>query len=265
MLNDSDAYAACLCALRDSRFVEAMVADRHKVAAFHHEDITVWVKRPEATGSNWLHRALYRLTGLRMLMPVQTKSPQATLAFEAARLTALRGAGIPAPRVLDTSASVLVLEDTGINLRQFLAENREDRVACENAVGEALTVLARIHRLGAYHAGAQIKNYTLGAAGVSAIDFEESFVDSVALADIQFRDALLFLFSVAASDMSLLRMDLLDLYGQVLGEDSLRRRLHLLGQRLAPLVRPLDHLPGRAALGHHLVSVLALLSFLNSI
>lgn len=254
----------CLSALKDSNFVQSMKASRKKVDAFQHGGLTLWVKRPEPTGSRFLHRLLYRMTGARMLIPVERKSASDTQRFEANKLAALRANGIPVPRVIDAEGDVLVLEDTGVSLRQYLFEKRADRAACEAAVSGALAVLASIHRLGSYHAGAQVKNYTLGEHGVSAIDFEESFSAAVPLEHIQFRDVLLFLFSMAGRDSGLLNRELIDQYGHQVGNDSMQRRLHLLGRRLMPLLRAVDLLPSQALLGKHMMNLWAVLSFLTS-
>lgn len=156
----------------------------------------VWIKRPRKTASNIFHQMAYNITKIKGLMPVEKKSKEQTLVHEVSKIQRLHKKGIKVPEVLGSNNNVFVLEDTGITIKSYLKNKELNRNIFESKLKETLKVLIEMHLKDEYHAGPQVKNYTIKNGIVYAIDFEDSFDSRFSLTDIQFRDFFLFLFSL---------------------------------------------------------------------
>ncbi|MFM2479867.1 phosphotransferase [Celerinatantimonas sp. YJH-8] len=255
---------ARLEAIQNSHVTEQMLENHKKIDQLEIDHEKVWVKRSESTHSNLFHRLVYRMTKLKILMPVENKTPSESLHFEANKLRFLAQQGIPVPEVIGYDTHFLYLSDSGTDLRDYLKQTVLTQGEKEIIITKALKVLCAIHNNGCYHAGAQIKNYTIQDDQVSAIDFEDSFSDKYRLEDIQFRDFFLFLFSLASFNNNIIYQEVIELYRSLTGNSDTRDRLKNMARKTTPLLKSIDFISARSYLGHDVMSVCALLSFILS-
>ena len=104
---------------------------------------------------------------------------QMTLADEAGRLARLKAAGSPVPNVWYQSQHVLVLEYVGQDMPYLI------RLATPPGRLVLMTVaaqeLARFHRNGFVHGGAQLRNLMMHDDILTRIDFEENIGEAMSL------------------------------------------------------------------------------------
>ncbi|WP_131914238.1 BUD32 family EKC/KEOPS complex subunit [Celerinatantimonas diazotrophica] len=246
--------------------IEQMRVENKKIGHLDLDYQRVWVKRCEKTKSNLLHRSVHVLTHMKILMPVANKTPTQSLAFEASKLQLLGELGINVPRVIGHDEQFLYLSDTGIDLRSYFKKNSLSNKQRTEIILKALRQLARIHNAGNYHAGAQIKNYTIDDSGVvSAIDFEDSFDDKWPLIDIQFRDLFLFLLSFNSLGNPDIYAQVIDSYIEQTDNIEIQRRLKQTAERLKPLLKLLGFFAKHNHLSHDIMGVYTLLYFLSTL
>lgn len=260
-------YQTCTQAIHESRITDQMITDHKKIDRLQFDNHLIWIKCAEATHSNIFHKSFYRLTGLKILMPVERKTAHESLEYEVNKIKLLASVGVPVPHVVGHDTQFLFLEDTGTDLRQYLKDDALSQSDREQTIIQALMVLCQIHRSGNYHAGAQIKNYTISENGISAIDFEDSFASKYALDDIQFRDFFLFLFSLTSISNDAIYQEAIDVYLSKTGNENIKTRLKKIARSTIPLLKTVEFLSGskHLHLGHDVMGAYALLSFLTGI
>lgn len=254
--------------IQNSAIVDRMIESHKKIGHLEIDHEKVWIKRSEQTHSNALHRLIYAITRLKVLMPVENKSASQSLQFEAQKLQFLASKGIPVPEVVGYDHQFLYLADSGVDVRHYIEHDISSEAEKEKVILGALKVLCSIHDAGSYHAGAQIKNYTIANGVISAIDFEDSFSDKYRLEDVQFRDFFLFLFSLAPLNSNQIYQEVIDYYLAQTGNKDVKVRLKNIAKKTTPLLKLLkgvDMLSTRGVhMGQDVMSVCALLSFIIS-
>ncbi|CAG9001168.1 MAG: hypothetical protein CENE_03185 [Candidatus Celerinatantimonas neptuna] len=260
-------YQTCAQAIHKSRITDKMVTDHKKIDRLQFDDHLIWIKRSEATRSNIFHKMFYRLSRLKVLIPVEHKTAHQSLEFEVSKLKSLAAIDVPVPRVVGHDTQFLFLKDTGTDLRQYLKNNELSQTHKEKTIIQALMVLCQIHNSGNYHAGAQIKNYTISEQGISAIDFEDSFANCYSLEDIQFRDFFLFLFSLTTISNDVIYQEAIDVYLSKTGNENIKVRLKKIARTTIPLLKTIEFLSNskHLHLGHDVMGAYTLLSFLAGI
>lgn len=250
----------------DNPLIEQMRVENKKIGHLDLDYQRVWVKRCEKTKSNLLHRSVHALTHMKILMPVANKTATQSLAFETSKLKLLAELGINVPRVIGHDEQFLYLGDTGLDLRSYFKKNTVNNEQRTEIILKALEQLAQIHKAGNYHAGAQIKNYTIDESGtVSAIDFEDSFDDRWPLIDIQFRDLFLFLFSLSPLGNQGIYAQVLENYLEQTDNIHIQQRLKQTAERLTPLLKLIGFFAKHNHLSHDIMGVYSLLYFLSSL
>lgn len=116
------------------------------------------------------------------------------LADEAARLAALAAAGEAVPQVVAFAADCMVLRHVGETLEHGLRGMSPTETT--EALDAAIDDLARFHRAGHWHGGAQVKNLTRNAGQLYRIDFEEDIGAYLPLPIVQAYDLILLVNSV---------------------------------------------------------------------
>ncbi len=211
-------------------------AARQAAESFPHKEILsfewdgkkYWLKRARKTGSNLLHHAVWRLSRFPLLVPVESQSPREALEHETSKLRRLAAEGISVPEVLLQSDAYFVMSHTGPTLRDRLYRNK----ANEPLTLAIFDALARLHRLGEYHGGSQLRNLTWTGSEVAFIDFEEKFDGGADLNILQLRDLFLLLFAFAKDRIPLDYASHLRLYCEESGNRDFDRRLR-------EMIRPL--------------------------
>ncbi|MFM2476817.1 phosphotransferase [Celerinatantimonas sp. MCCC 1A17872] len=250
----------------DNPLIEQMRAENKKIGHLDLDYQRVWVKRCEQTKSNLFHCSVYALTHMKILMPVANKSAEQSLEFEASKLKLLAELGVNVPKVIGHDEQFLYLADTGRDLRSYFKKTPLDKEQRTEVILKALEQLAKIHNAGNYHAGAQIKNYTIDESGmVSAIDFEDSFDDQWPLIDIQFRDLFLFLFSLSSLGDQGIYAKVLERYLELTGNIEIQQRLTHTAKRLTPLLKLVGFFAKHNHLSHDIMGVYTLLYFLSGL
>lgn len=151
---------------------------------------------PRGTAQAFLLKILCRFA-LGQSLPMATlrlADGARRLADEAARLAALAAAGEAVPQVVAFAADCMVLRHVGETLEHGLRSMSptETTVALDAAIDD----LARFHRAGHWHGGAQVKNLTRNAGQLYRIDFEEDVGAYLPLPIVQAYDLILLVNSV---------------------------------------------------------------------
>ncbi len=173
----------------------ARTAPGKEVFSFDFEGKRYWIKRARPTGSNLLHHAAWRATKLPLLVPAVRQSASEALRHESSKLRRLADRGICVPAVELVTEEYFVMEDNGTSLRKILREGREDDLS-RQLYRELFETLGRLHSIGEYHGGSQLRNFNYRGGNIAFLDFEEKFPESIPLKTLQFRDLFLLLFSL---------------------------------------------------------------------
>lgn len=193
-----------------------------------------WVKRARKSGSRAFHRVAYGLLGHPLLVPSLPCDPSGALAHETGKLVRLAQKEIHVPKVVTQQNTFFVLEDQGSSVLNAI---RNGEVSDANGVLEkVIALLASLHVKGEFHGGAQIKNFTCKDEKVFAIDFEEAFDGAIPVADLQFRDLFLFLFSLAKHGIEADYAALIGLYEKQVSNGA-SQRMRALARNLGWLTR----------------------------
>lgn len=162
----------------------------------------VWVKRAAALRPRRaiaLQAALALLLSLPMLKPPRQRGGAEGLAAEADALRHLAAAGWPVPQALALDARHLVLSDVGQSLEHRLNAER-DPAARQAMIEAAADLLQRLHASGAWHGGAQIRNFSWTDGAPGLLDLEDHDLPGMTAAECQARDLMLFLYSLTRYD-----------------------------------------------------------------
>jgi len=217
----------------EKRIIEIVNENPKPVLIVDYNDDYVWLKRPKETNSNLFHKIFYFITRIKALAPVSYKTKEEALAFEVTKLQRLKGLGVNVPEVLGCRKDYFVLENTGKCLKNYLKESHISDDLLESILEKCVNVLSDIHNASEYHAGSQIKNYTLSEEGiVSAIDFEDSFSEKNNLEDLQFRDFFLFLFSLTKLKRDINYKKLINLYKKNTKKETINQKLKKIAQNM---------------------------------
>lgn len=196
----------------------------------------LWVKNARPTGSNAFHKFAYRLIGNPLIVPVNDKSASEAALYEATKLQRLHDLGINVPRVRESTERYFALEDCGPTINDLMHDTLvSDPPALFEKVVEQLSIL---HNQNEFHGSSQIKNFTYmqESDAVYFIDFEESFDEKVAMADLQFRDLILFLLSLSRLKIALDYAPLLEKYIALTGKEDILERFRILISKVSFLM-----------------------------
>lgn len=196
----------------ESRIQDLLKEKQSKVFKLDHGDSFVWLKKSRATKSNLLLKVVSSVCNIKGLMSVESKTKEEALCYEVSKLQSFKKSGIPVPEVVGCNKEFFVLENTGRNIRSYLRDENVSDIESENTIEKCLNILSSIHNMGDYHAGSQVKNYTIKDDIVTAIDFEDSFSSSININNIQYRDIFLFLVSLADLKREINYKEIIDIY-----------------------------------------------------
>lgn len=178
---------------------EALAACGGRVATFSFANEVFVAKAPgspRGTAQAFLLKMFCRFA-LGQSLPMATlrlAGGARRLADEAARLAALAASGEAVPQVVAFAADCMVLRHVGETLEHGMRSMSptETTVALDAAIDD----LARFHRAGHWHGGAQVKNMTRSAGLLYRIDFEEDIGAYLPLPIVQAYDLILLVNSV---------------------------------------------------------------------
>lgn len=196
----------------ESSIYDLIKEKKSKVLKIDHGDSFVWLKRSRATKSNLLLKVMSSICDIKGLMSVESKTKEEALCYEVSKLQYFKRSGIPVPEVIGCNKEFFALENTGRNIRSYLRDENVSNIESENTIEKCLNILSSMHNMGEYHAGSQVKNYTIKDDTVSAIDFEDSFSNSMNINDIQYRDIFLFLVSLTDLKREINYKEIIDIY-----------------------------------------------------
>ncbi|WP_456392264.1 hypothetical protein [Nitratifractor sp.] len=217
----------------------AASAPEKEILSFECDGQRYWLKRGRKTGSNPLHYAAWGLSRFPLLIPVSHQSRREALRHESGKIRRLASLGIPVPRILIEENDWFVMSHTGPTLRHLLyRKDRNDTLTLS-----AFEALGRLHAMGEYHGGSQLRNLTWAKEQIHFIDFEENFSEEVPLETLQLRDLFLLLFSFAKDRISLDYRRHIDRYRATSGNEDFDRRLRDLFARLGWLEKIITFSP----------------------
>jgi len=208
---------------------------KKEVFPFSYAEERFWLKRARSTGSNLLHHAAWRITGLPLLIPVKRQNPLEALRHESEKLLRLRRQGFPVPKVLWVTEEFFVMEDSGPSVPNALKSGTLP--VEEKSYFRLFELLALLHRSGEYHGGPQLRNFTYREGRFHCIDFEENFEPNIPLETLQLRDLFLLLFSLAKDRHPVNYSRMLHRYEKVFGHEGAREALRQFARSLGPLER----------------------------
>ncbi|WP_457606765.1 RIO1 family regulatory kinase/ATPase domain-containing protein [Nitratifractor sp.] len=209
---------------------------KREVFPFEHAGERLWLKRARPTGSNLLHHLAWRATRLPLLLPAATQSPAEALRHESGKLRRLESRGVSVPAVLLVTEEFFVMEESGPSLRSLLREDALEKKADE-IYRELFETLGRLHALGEYHGGSQLRNFTWKEGRIHFIDFEENFPEETPLESLQFRDLFLLLFSLAKDRHPIDYRRMVSHYSEASGNDWAADRLREFASGMPTLER----------------------------
>ena len=201
----------------------------------------IWIKRPRESKSNLLHKLSYSITKIKGLMPVESKTKDEALYKEVSKLKRLKEKNINVPKVLACREDLFVLEDTGTTIKSYLKSDSINSETLESTLEKTVKTLSLIHNNNEYHAGPQIKNYTIKNDIISAIDFEDSFNENINLKDIQFRDFFLFLVSLTELNKEVNYKEIINIYQKETNNPTVDKELKDIALKLNFLIKIVEN------------------------
>lgn len=204
-----------------------------------YEGKKLWIKKARKTGSNLLHHFVYLLTKNPILIPVENKNPKEALKFESSKLQELYDLSIPVPKVIQVSKEYFVLEDCGLTVNHLIKNNLVDNPT--RIFENIITQLARLHNLGKFHGGSQIKNFTYKDEKIYFIDFEEGFNREIDIKELQFRDLFLFLVSLSKAKVEIDYKNLLYKYIDLTNNKDVIQKFHKLASNVNILIKMVEN------------------------
>lgn len=172
-----------------------------KVFYFIYEDKKYWIKKAGKTGSNLLHKLAYKIIKNPLLLPVADKSPSQSIEHEALKIKRLSQSGISVPSLTGYNENCLVMEDCGQTLQSMIRAKIKAGESPNKLIEKAIIELAKLHKIGEYHGGSQLRNFLYKDEKIYIIDFEDSFDRNIDKKSLQFRDLFLFLFALRKLDI----------------------------------------------------------------
>ncbi|PLY09956.1 MAG: kinase [Arcobacter sp.] len=174
---------------------EEVITNPHEIFSITYKNEKYWVKKARATQSKWNHRFFYFLFPFDALIPSESKTGVQCIEHETSKLDIFRAHGINTPAVIYKNDEFFILEDCGETLNTLTRDKSISEEKMYYYMDKLLFELAKIHKVGLYHGGAQTRNFTYKEAKVYAIDLEESFNPNIDIKVLQFRDFTLLLLS----------------------------------------------------------------------
>ncbi|WP_198305486.1 hypothetical protein [Arcobacter vandammei] len=168
---------------------------KKEIFSFNFENSKYWLKRARETKPNKIQTFFYKIFPFELLIPSLYKTKIEALEFESLKIERFEKLGINVPKVIYKNSEFFVLEDSGISLNSILRNKDIEESEFYLFVDLVLEELCKIHNLGDFHGGSQIRNFTYKNNRIFAIDFEESFASNIDIKTLQYRDFLLFILS----------------------------------------------------------------------
>ncbi|QKF72655.1 hypothetical protein AFAEC_0458 [Aliarcobacter faecis] len=166
-----------------------------EIFPFIFEEKQYWIKKARETKPNKIQTFFHKFFPFELLIPSLYKTSKEALEFESSKLKRFETLGINVPKVSYKNEDFFVLEDSGENINAILRNKNISEKKFYFYVDLVLQELAKIHNLGLFHGGSQIRNFTYKEEKVFVIDFEESFDKNIDIKTLQYRDFLLFILS----------------------------------------------------------------------
>jgi len=204
-----------------------------------YEEEQLWVKKARKTGSNLLHKLVYKLTKNPIVIPVENKTPQEALLFESGKLQKLEALSIAVPKVITSNKDYFVIEDCGATVHHLVKNNLINNP--EELFEKIIVQLAKLHNLSEFHGGSQIKNFTYQNDKIYFIDFEESFNAEVNIKELQFRDLFLFLFSISKLTIEVDYENLIKKYITLTKNKDIVEKFHTLTSKVSFLMKVVEN------------------------
>ncbi|MCT7537963.1 hypothetical protein N5U20_04235 [Aliarcobacter butzleri] len=172
-----------------------VLLNKKEIFSFDFEGKKYWLKKARATKTNKIQKFFYKIFSFELLIPSLAKSPKNALIFETAKIEKFKKLGINVPNIVYKSEDFFVLEDCGMTIYSILRDENIEEKNFYFYIDLVLKELAKMHSIGFFHGGSQLRNFTFKDGKVFVIDFEESFDENIDVRSLQYRDFLLFLLS----------------------------------------------------------------------
>jgi len=238
------------------------------IFSFIFEQKQYWLKKARATIPNRLQQFFYRFLSFELLIPSLYKIDKEALAFEIAKLEEFDKLGISVPTIVYKCEDFFVLEDCGRSVNRFFKDRKLKEDEFFVFVEKLLIELSKIHNLGFFHGGAQLRNFIYKDEKVFVIDLEESFDSSTTLDTLQFRDFLLFILSFTKLKKLSFEVDyrrIIDRYIELTNNKDIKTRLKKMGKKLSFFTYISELFFIKRFLGSDIVNFFKLFKLLNSL
>lgn len=159
----------------------------------------IWIKRSvPAQNRIWhqIQRLIAKLLPYPILRATVSEGGSIALKLEAERLNEFEQKGIHVPHVLAISEDILVLNDIGPQLYEYLRKTA-DLDKRRAVLVEAAIALSRLHRSGMVHGRPYLRDMTWDGTKIGFLDFEENPLTVMSKAAGQARDIWIFLSAVS--------------------------------------------------------------------
>lgn len=201
-----------------------------------YKDKKIWLKTGRKTGSNILHYLTYFFSKNPIFVPVQRKSKKESIYHEVSKLMHLKKVFQNVPNVIGFNEDFFAIEDCGISLGEYINKETSKKNK-EEVIKTALMNLVKLHNLGEYHGGSQVKNFTIKDDIIYLIDFEDSFKKCTDVKSLQFRDLFLFLFSLARQKVDIDYNEIIEIYMKGTNQYDIRDKFKSLIDSISFLMR----------------------------
>lgn len=166
-----------------------------EIFSFEFENKKYWLKRARETKPNKIQNFFYQFFPIELIIPSLAKSAHEALEYETSKLDKFRSFGVNTPKIAYKCNDFFVLEDCGNSVNAYLRNKNITKNEFYHFVELLLFELAKIHNHDEFHGGTQIRNFTFKEDKVYVMDLEESFLNSIDIKTLKFRDFLLFVLS----------------------------------------------------------------------
>ena len=171
------------------------VSDADRVSRHELRDGTIiWVKQPTTPKSTIWHKIQFwmaRLIPLKILRPTVSQGGVAALAAEHEKLAQFAASGIPVVDIMAFDGRALATKNAGQALNRILPA-MTDETARLPVLRQAGSALSDLHQAGFCHGRPHVRDMVMGDNGIVFLDFEESPLSVMSLAEAQARDLWLF-------------------------------------------------------------------------
>ncbi|MCT7635412.1 hypothetical protein N5U36_08115 [Aliarcobacter butzleri] len=172
-----------------------VLLNKNEIFSFNFEDKKYWLKKARETKPNRIQKFFYRIFPFELLIPALAKDSKEALLFETTKIEKFKELGINVPNIIYKNEHFFVLEDGGKTIYSILRDENIEEKNFYFYIDLVLKELAKMHSIGFFHGGSQLRNFTFKNEKVFVIDFEESFDENIDVRSLQHRDFLLFLLS----------------------------------------------------------------------